>query len=66
MINQQLKTLKSLLRTKLNKVNWLRDRKVPILAIGGSARNIARIHQALISYPIAGVHGYTMEKRRFT
>ena len=57
-----IKDTKKFVEDELNKVNWLRDRKVPILAIGGSARNIARIHQALISYPIAGVHGYTMEK----
>lgn len=57
-----IKETKKFVESEFNKVNWLRDRKVPILAIGGSARNIARIHQSLISYPIAGVHGYTMER----
>ncbi|CEA01144.1 Exopolyphosphatase [Jeotgalicoccus saudimassiliensis] len=55
-----IKQTKQFVEEELNKVNWLRDRKVPILAIGGSARNIARIHQSMISYPIAGVHGYTL------
>lgn len=57
-----IKQTKKFVEEELSKVNWLKDRKVPILGIGGSARNIARIHQAMISYPIAGVHGYTMTK----
>ena len=28
--------------------------------VGGSARNVARIHQSEHSYPIGGVHNYTM------
>lgn len=55
-----IKQTKQFVENEFSKVNWLRDRRVPILAIGGSARNIARIHQSMISYPIAGVHGYTM------
>ncbi|WP_411842250.1 exopolyphosphatase [Salinicoccus sp. HZC-1] len=47
-------------KEQLKSVKWLAKRKVPILAIGGSARNIARIHQSSTNYPIAGVHGYSM------
>lgn len=57
-----LKETNKFVKSELDKVRWLRDRRVPILAIGGSARNIARIHQSIISYPIAGVHGYTMDR----
>ncbi|MEB7807335.1 exopolyphosphatase [Mammaliicoccus fleurettii] len=42
---------------------WIKDKKVPIIGIGGSARNNARIHQSLNNYPIAGVHGYDMTKK---
>src|SRR5699024_5666591 len=49
-------------KEQLKGVKWLTKRKVPILAIGGSARNIARIHQSQTNYPIAGVHGYSMSK----
>lgn len=42
---------------------WIKDKKVPIIGIGGSARNNARIHQSLHDYPIAGVHGYDMSKK---
>jgi exopolyphosphatase/guanosine-5'-triphosphate,3'-diphosphate pyrophosphatase len=39
---------------------WLRNLQVPIIAIGGSARNIAQIDQNLKKYPIAGIHQYIM------
>lgn len=47
---------------QLGNVRWLSKRRVTILAIGGSARNVARIHQSMINYPIAGVHGYALER----
>lgn len=49
-------------KEQLKSVKWLAKRRVPILAIGGSARNIARIHQSSVNYPIAGVHGYSMDR----
>jgi exopolyphosphatase/guanosine-5'-triphosphate,3'-diphosphate pyrophosphatase len=39
---------------------WLKNLKVPIIAIGGSARNIAEIDQNLRKYPLSGVHQYTI------
>ena len=34
--------------------------KIALVGIGGSARNVARIHQSEHSYPIGGVHNYSM------
>ncbi|KUP07615.1 hypothetical protein Q75_05150 [Bacillus coahuilensis p1.1.43] len=39
---------------------WLKEKNAPIIAIGGSARNVAQIDQSQNSYPIAGVHQYVM------
>ncbi len=50
-INQQFCTLE-----------WVKDKNLPIIGIGGSARNMVQIHQEYISYPIAGVHQYLMNK----
>ena len=50
------------IKEELGKVRWLSKRRVPILAIGGSARNVARIHQSMVNYPIAGVHGYSLQR----
>ncbi|WP_124058783.1 Ppx/GppA family phosphatase [Vaginisenegalia massiliensis] len=49
-VNKQLKSL-----------DWLKKAKLPIIAVGGSARNIALVHQFLTDYPLAGVHGYQMK-----
>ncbi|GAE33427.1 exopolyphosphatase [Halalkalibacter akibai] len=49
-INQQLQTL-----------SWLKGREdYPIIGIGGSARNLALIHQRQSDYPLAGIHQYEM------
>lgn len=50
------------IKEQFRNLRWLEKRRVPIIAIGGSARNIARIHQSLTEYPIAGVHGYAMKE----
>ncbi|WP_077211349.1 Ppx/GppA family phosphatase [Bacillus dakarensis] len=39
---------------------WLKDLNVPIIAIGGSARNVAQVHQNLKNYPLSGIHQYSM------
>jgi exopolyphosphatase/guanosine-5'-triphosphate,3'-diphosphate pyrophosphatase len=42
------------------KLPWLKELQVPIIAIGGSARNVAQIDQNLKKYPWSGIHQYTM------
>ncbi|RXK17322.1 exopolyphosphatase [Macrococcus sp. DPC7161] len=58
---EAIEKCKAFIKEQLSTLRWLEKRKVPIIAIGGSARNIARIHQSLTEYPIAGVHGYRMK-----
>ena len=41
---------------------WIQGVQLPIIAIGGSARNIAQIHQQQHKYPIASIHGYEISK----
>lgn len=43
-------------------LDWLPGLDVPLIGIGGSARNIADVFQRQIGYPIAGIHEYTMKK----
>ncbi len=40
-----------------------KNQEVALVGIGGSARNVARIHQSEHSYPIGGVHNYTMSEK---
>jgi exopolyphosphatase/guanosine-5'-triphosphate,3'-diphosphate pyrophosphatase len=42
---------------------WLNSLQVPIIAIGGSARNIAQIDQNFKKYPLSGIHQYPMKPK---
>lgn len=48
------------IRSQFKQLEWLRKVKLPIVAIGGSARNIVQVHQRLQRYPIEGLHGYRL------
>lgn len=45
---------------QLDEVDWLVECRLPIYAIGGSARNMAEVFQRDINYPIGGLHEYQM------
>ncbi|AMB99799.1 exopolyphosphatase [Aerococcus urinaehominis] len=39
---------------------FMKDLKLPIIAIGGSARNVARVHQAQTGYTMGSLHNYVL------
>ncbi|WP_423188469.1 Ppx/GppA family phosphatase [Alkalibacterium sp. f15] len=45
---------------QLRTLDWLEDLSVPLIGIGGSARNYAEVYQRQTDYPIAGIHEYQM------
>lgn len=47
-------------KKQFKEVDWLAKNNIPIIAIGGSARNIAEVYQLQTDYPLAGTHGYPM------
>ncbi|GEM04361.1 exopolyphosphatase [Halolactibacillus miurensis] len=55
-----LHTVKSYVKKAFSTLSWLEDLSVPIIAIGGSARNVAQIDQIDKDYPMAGLHQYPM------
>ncbi|WKA60382.1 exopolyphosphatase [Planococcus shenhongbingii] len=58
--SQELKTLRKFLKEQFQTLPWLANKKLPLIGIGGSARNLAQIHQEYIGYPVAGIHQYMM------
>ena len=60
MTDAERKSLSEFLLSSLEQLPWLKNLQVPVVAIGGSARNIAQIDQNLKKYPIAGIHQYVM------
>ena len=57
---EEKEKLYSYVKSSLETLPWLLGKEVPIIAIGGSARNMAKIHQQLISYSISSLHLYEM------
>lgn len=51
------------LQEQFRSLDWLSNLQTPLIAIGGSARNLVQIHQEYIDYPIQGIHQYTMRRQ---
>lgn len=58
-----IKKAQSYIYNQLNQLEWLKARQLPIIAVGGSARNIASVHQIISNYPLSGIHEYEMTKQ---
>ncbi|UCZ54528.1 Ppx/GppA family phosphatase [Bacillus shivajii] len=56
----EMEELKTFLQQSFASLPWLKNKSVPIIGIGGTARNLASIHQHIIDYPITGLHQYEM------
>lgn len=56
------KELRHYINKQLQQLEWIKETQLPIVAIGGSGRNLAQVHQHLIHYPISGIHQYEMSK----
>lgn len=55
-----IKETRKWVRKQFKKVDWLAKTELPVIGIGGSARNIAEVYQLQHKYPLAGMHGYPM------
>lgn len=58
-----IKETKKFVTAQFASLDWIIDRNLPIIAVGGSSRNIASVHQRNHDYPIAGIHEYEMTKK---
>ncbi|HHW38207.1 MAG TPA: Ppx/GppA family phosphatase [Bacillales bacterium] len=63
----ELLQLTTYLHEQINTIDWIKDmRGVPIIGIGGSARNIVQIDQRRKMYPLGGLHQYEMSTNELT
>lgn len=60
---EELDRLSVYLTEQFQSLPWLLGKKVPLIAMGGSARNVVQIHQLMKQYPLAGVHQYEMKRK---
>ncbi|SEO65465.1 exopolyphosphatase / guanosine-5'-triphosphate,3'-diphosphate pyrophosphatase [Amphibacillus marinus] len=57
---ENFRVIKQFVNKQFQTLSWLKDRHVPLIAIGGSARNLAQIDQEDKAYPMASLHQYQM------
>lgn len=62
MTEQERSALIAYVKEQFESLPWIVDQHLPIIGIGGSARNIAQIHQQQNKYPLSSVHHYEMKK----
>lgn len=55
--------LREYVKEHLSPLTWLHNVQVPIIAIGGSARNIAQVDQQRKNYPLNGIHQYELHAK---
>lgn len=58
-----LKQVRKYVKEQLDTLSWLRERNIPIIAIGGSSRNIASVHEQMTDFPVVGIHQYEMKQK---
>ena len=62
---KELEKMTKAVRKVIKEHTWLRNVKLPLLGIGGTARNIAKMDQRKLSYPITKLHNYEIPYHRF-
>lgn len=46
------------IRSRLREIPWLPKKPIPVIGIGGTVRNLAKVHQRRIQYPLPKLHNY--------
>ncbi|WP_301859967.1 Ppx/GppA phosphatase family protein [uncultured Megasphaera sp.] len=53
------------IRKKISAVDWLKDTNLPLVGIGGTARNFAKMDQRATNYEMAKIHNYILHLENF-
>lgn len=59
-----MERLEAYVKKEFASLDWLCGNELPIIGIGGTARNLARIDQIQEHYPMIGLHQYTIPRER--
>ncbi|MGM0714767.1 exopolyphosphatase [Brevibacillus parabrevis] len=58
---EEFAQLRTFLADSLATCPWLADRQCPVIAIGGTARNLGKIHQRQVHYSMDSLHHYPIQ-----
>lgn len=57
----EMNNLKQFLINQFSSFNWIVNTELPVVGIGGTARNLCLMHQRKINYPLPGLHQYELQ-----
>lgn len=60
MSKDERKDLVSFLKKSFKEIDWLEPHGVPLVGVGGTARNLVRVEQTMSNFPLEGIHQYTI------
>lgn len=61
--SDEISNIANYLESKFQELEWLNNCRLPIIGIGGSARNVGEIDQAIKNYPLPSIHRYELNLR---
>lgn len=54
------KQLTTFLKKSFKEIDWLVPQDIPLVGVGGTARNLVRVEQTWSLFPLEGIHQYTI------
>lgn len=57
---EERKQLTSFLKKSFKEIDWLEPHGIPLVGVGGTARNLVRVEQSLSLFPLEGIHQYAV------
>ena len=54
----KIASMKNFIQGILDKISWFPDYPIPVIGVGGTVRNLAKIHQRASNYPLPTLHNY--------
>lgn len=58
--DSRITELQNFISAQFSRVKWLKNLSLPLIGVGGTARNIAKMDQRRKNYPIGKVHNYRL------
>lgn len=57
---EERQRLQAYLFEQFARAPWIRNKNLPVIVMGGSARNLANVHQKKHKYPFDSIHNYSL------
>jgi len=63
--SENMQECATFIRHYMDTVSWLKSAHLPLIGIGGTVRNLAKMDQKATNYPLPKLHNYQLPRERF-